>query len=141
MRRASGWSWAFVAVMGLVWPAAAAAQDDAPEEPPKAEEPPAAEPAKAEVDPDGQDEFDLEDAKSAGWAIGDATKDPADGLGVDGKDYELPASTFVGIDEVDPQKLEALTEVTPAEAQLEAQAEALAGFHPRSPSSRSCCSC
>ncbi len=121
-----------------------------PEEPPAKTDPETAAPAPA-VDgqePDdapGGDEYDLQDAKDAGYEVGDATADPSEGLGIDGKDYELDAELFAGMEGLDAADLEALTEVTPAELgevdmdgdmgdaaeeQLEEQAEAIAGLDP-----------
>lgn len=64
----------------------------------------------------GADDYDIEDAKAAGYEVGDATGEAVEGgLGVDGKDYDLPDSTFEGMEGLDAKDLEALTEVTPAE--------------------------
>ncbi|NUP11305.1 MAG: hypothetical protein HOW73_35105, partial [Polyangiaceae bacterium] len=91
------------------------------------------------------DEYDVEDARAAGYEVGEATSDGAEGMGVDGKDYELAPTTFEGMEGLDAGDLEALTEVTPAEVgeldmdhdmataamdQLEKQAEALEGLSP-----------
>lgn len=88
---------------------------------------------------------DPNDPDAANYEVGEATTDPAEGLGVDGKDYELPAEEFEGIDGIDAADIEALREVTPAELgevdidegkgmtagavkQLDAQAHALEGI-------------
>lgn len=105
------------------------------------------EPAGADdygIGPDGKI-HDPNDPDAANYEVGEATSDPADGLGVDGKDYELPAEEFAGIEGIDAADIEALREVTPAELgeldidegkgmtkgalkQLDAQANALNGI-------------
>lgn len=113
-----------------------------PKAEPKPEDHPAAEPSHPA---EAADDYDIQDAKDAGYEVGEATSDPAEGLGVDGKDYELDLKDFEGMEGLDAKDLEALREVTPAELgeldmdhdmgdaaeqQLEDQAEALAGLDP-----------
>ncbi|MFO0618191.1 MAG: hypothetical protein U0414_36700 [Polyangiaceae bacterium] len=111
-------------------------------EPPAYDEPPGAD--DYGIGPDGKIQ-DPNDPDAANYEVGEPTQDPAEGLGVDGKDYELPASEFEGIEGLDPKNLEALREITPAELgeldfgegkgltkgaekQLDAQAHALEGI-------------
>ena len=98
------------------------------------------------ADAHGSSDFDLQKAKEAGYEIGEPTGDKPEGLGIDGKDYELPASDFEGMKGLTPEDIEALREVTPAELgdvdmdrevsgaaekQLEKQAGALEGLDPK----------
>ena len=123
-------------------PSAEPAADPKPE--PKAEEP-AEKPAQSGEPAKPSDDYDVQDAKDAGYEVGEATSDKAEGLGVDGKDYELDVKDFEGMEGLDEKDIEALREVTPAELgeldmdhdmsaaaeeQLEEQAEALAGLDP-----------
>ncbi len=94
----------------------------------------------------GSDDYDIQDAKDAGYEVGEGTNDNAEGLGIDGKDYELPEAMFAGMDDdLSPEDVQALTEVTPAELgeldmdrnmsaaaeeQFEKQAEAIEGLEP-----------
>jgi hypothetical protein len=131
-----------------------AASDAPPDAPPPSQPAPAGQPEDNGDAPQegeyveeapGSDDYDLADAAAAGYEGGEATNDSAEGLGVDGKDYELDEATFEGMEGLDAADLEALTEVTPAElgelemerdmspeaeAQFEEQAEALSGLDP-----------
>jgi hypothetical protein len=110
--------------------------------PPAYDEPPGAD--DYGIGPDGK-VHDPNNPEAADYEVGEATSDSPDGLGVDGKDYELPVSDFEGMEGLDPGNVEALREVTPAELgeldvdegkgftagavkQLDAQAHALEGI-------------
>ncbi len=122
------------------------AKDDAkPEAAPDADDDGDGRPEPVEEAP-GSDDYDIADAAAEGYEVGEATNDASDGLGVDGKDYELKDEEFASMaDDLSPEDLQALTEVTPAELgeldmdremtdaaedQFEKQAEAIEGLDP-----------